>query len=139
MVLYETDDEKFGGLQRLNDVHTKWIDVQKGVSQHNRPNSFFINVPSRCAIVLVAYENAKKYDAIKLQMPEPDMTMKHFNPALESSEESEEEVEEVVTDLVSNIMNDVVEAQEEDVEEPKKEVEDMEKKSEKVVKEEAEI
>jgi len=148
MVLYETDDEKFDGLQRMNDVHNKWIDIQKGTKQHNRPNSLFINVPSYCAIVLVAYENATKHDELQLQMPELDMTMKYFNKSLVSEVKSDEKVEEVVVGLVSNIMKDVVEAQEDEidvveikeVEEITKEIEEIEKKvDEIIVKDEVEI
>ena len=30
MVLYETDDANFGGLQRLDGIHSKWFKVNKG-------------------------------------------------------------------------------------------------------------
>jgi|TARA_B110001450_G_scaffold246123_1_gene259900 hypothetical protein len=55
--MIETDEERFGGHQRLNDGHGKWFKVdEKG---HNeRRHSFKLYIPSRCAIVLAPFEHA---------------------------------------------------------------------------------
>lgn len=39
MILFETDEERFGGHQRINDAHNKWFKVNEK-SQHNRRFSF---------------------------------------------------------------------------------------------------
>jgi len=38
MILFETDEERFGGHQRLNDAHRKWFKVKKQ-AQHGRTHS----------------------------------------------------------------------------------------------------
>jgi hypothetical protein len=38
MILFETDEERFGGHQRINDAHNKWFKVTEQ-KQHNRPYS----------------------------------------------------------------------------------------------------
>lgn len=78
MILYETDDDRFGGLQRLNGGHDKWFMINQGQQQHNRRNSFKIYVPSRCAIVLAPFEFAVKHPKIKL--PEWDAKDPNFAP-----------------------------------------------------------
>lgn len=80
MILYETDDDKFGGLQRLNGGHNQWYHVKKGQTQHKRRNSFSIYVPSRCAIVLAPFEFAVKHAEIKL--PAYDKNDPAFAPFL---------------------------------------------------------
>lgn len=57
MILFETDEERFGGHQRINDAHSKWFKV-KEQRQHNRPYSLQLYIPSRCAIVMVPFEFA---------------------------------------------------------------------------------
>ena len=81
MVLYETDSDKFGGLQRLNGAHDCWFRVNKGHAQHNRRNSLSIYVPQRTAIVLAPFEFAAKHPEIKL--PAYDKNDKDFAPYLE--------------------------------------------------------
>lgn len=71
MILYETDEERFGGHQRLNDGHNKWYATREQ-NQHNRRYSLQIYIPNRCAIVLVPFEFAQKYQDIKL--PDFDQT-----------------------------------------------------------------
>ena len=39
MILFETDEERFGGHQRINDAHNKWFRVE-GKPHNNRRNSF---------------------------------------------------------------------------------------------------
>ena len=80
MILYETDDDKFGGLQRLNGGHNQWYHVNKGHAQHKRRNSFSIYIPSRCAIVLAPFEFAAKHPEIK--MPAYDKNDPAFAPFL---------------------------------------------------------
>jgi 1,4-alpha-glucan branching enzyme len=59
-ILFETDHNDFGGHQRLNEGHNKWINVdEKGWS--NRRHSLKLYIPSRCAIVLAPFEFAVKY------------------------------------------------------------------------------
>jgi len=60
MILYETDDEKFGGHNSLAEGRKIWFPVQQGLAQHNRRNSIKIYVPARCAIVLAPFEFAIK-------------------------------------------------------------------------------
>lgn len=56
-IVLETDEERFGGHQRLNDGHGKWFKVdEKGHNQ--RRHSFKLYIPSRCAIVLAPFEHA---------------------------------------------------------------------------------
>lgn len=61
-VLFETDDARFGGHDRLRDAHGKWIEVNHNDEWDNRPNSFKIYLPNRCAIVLCPLENAQDFD-----------------------------------------------------------------------------
>lgn len=56
-VLFESDEERFGGYQRLNDAHGKWYESFKE-AKNNRPNSINIYLPARTVIVFCAYENA---------------------------------------------------------------------------------
>lgn len=75
MILFETDEARFGGHQRINDAHQKWFRVKQ--QQHQgRNNSFQLYIPSRCAIVLVPFEFAQKYSEVK--MPAYDKEDPHF-------------------------------------------------------------
>lgn len=65
MILFETDEERFGGHQRINDAHNKWFKV-KDQQQHNRRYSLQLYIPSRCAIVLVPFEFAQKYNEVSM-------------------------------------------------------------------------
>lgn len=71
----------FGGHQRLNDGHGKWIRVDdKGWS--NRRHSLKLYIPSRCAIVLAPFEFAVKYNQIKLPHYDPeDPAFKQYIPS----------------------------------------------------------
>lgn len=70
-ILYETDDHEFGGHQRLNDGHGKWIKVDdKGWS--NRRASMKLYIPARSAIVLAPFEFAVKYKEVKLPHYDPE-------------------------------------------------------------------
>lgn len=82
MVLYETDDDKYGGMRRLDGAHNTWFKVNKGHAQHNRRNSLSIYVPSRSAIVLAPFEFACKHPEINL--PTYDKTDPAFVPFLQN-------------------------------------------------------
>lgn len=82
MILFETDQKEFGGLERLNPAHNTWFKVNKGKMQHNRPHSFQIYVPSRTAIVLAPFEFVAKHPELK--MPNYDIKDPLFAPYLES-------------------------------------------------------
>lgn len=58
-IVYETDEDRFGGHQRLNDAHNHWFESYN--HQHNnRPRHMCIYLPSKTAVVLCAYENYDK-------------------------------------------------------------------------------
>lgn len=65
MILFETDEEKFGGHQRINDAHNQWFKVDN-VPHTKRNYSFKLYVPNRCAIVLAPFEFAQKYPEVKM-------------------------------------------------------------------------
>ena len=71
MILYETDEERFGGHQRLNDGKNKWYKVQPQPYM-SRQFSFKIYIPSRCAIVLAPFEFAIKYKEAVLPYYDPN-------------------------------------------------------------------
>lgn len=65
MILYETDEERFSGHQRLNDGKNKWYKVSNQPHMA-RKYSFKVYIPSRCAIVLAPFEFARKYKEVTL-------------------------------------------------------------------------
>jgi 1,4-alpha-glucan branching enzyme len=65
MILFETDEERFGGHQRLNEGHGKWFKAEKQPWK-DRPFSFKLYIPSRCAIVLAPFQFACKYKQVEL-------------------------------------------------------------------------
>jgi 1,4-alpha-glucan branching enzyme len=71
MILIETDEERFGGHQRLNDGHNKWMKVD-GTGWAERRHSLKVYIPSRCAIILAPFEFAQKYDEIKKPHFDPE-------------------------------------------------------------------
>lgn len=84
MILFESDEKRFGGHERLNGAHDKWLKVLSK-PQHNRKNSFQLYVPSRSAIVLVPFEFAIKYkDDLKMPFYDPkDPLYSHYVQAYE--------------------------------------------------------
>jgi 1,4-alpha-glucan branching enzyme len=79
-ILFETDHNDFGGHQRLNEGHNKWIVVdEKGWS--NRRHSLKLYIPSRCAMVLAPFEFAIKYPEVELPpYDKEDPAFKNFIP-----------------------------------------------------------
>jgi hypothetical protein len=68
-ILFESDEERFGGNQRLNAAHGKWIKPD-GKKIHDRPYTLKLYVPCRSCIVLCSYEVASKIDNFKIpEMP----------------------------------------------------------------------
>mmetsp|Transcript_6309 Transcript_6309/g.10704 ORF Transcript_6309/g.10704 Transcript_6309/m.10704 type:complete len:458 (-) Transcript_6309:108-1481(-) len=55
-VLLESDEERFGGHQRLNNAHGKWYETLEQQT-HKRPHTLRLYIPSRCCIVLCPFEN----------------------------------------------------------------------------------
>lgn len=56
-VLFESDEKRFGGHERLNDAHGRWYEAfHEGKDE--RPYSLDLYIPSRTCIVLCPYENA---------------------------------------------------------------------------------
>ena len=56
-ILYESDEERFGGHRRLDGAHNMWFEVHP--YEHNaRPNHFKFYIPCRTAIVMCPYEKA---------------------------------------------------------------------------------
>lgn len=76
-ILFETDEERFGGFQRLNDGHNKWVPVEDKQWQSRR-YSFKMYIPARCAIVLAPFEFAQKYPELK--MPHYEANDPQFKP-----------------------------------------------------------
>jgi len=70
-ILYETDHNDFGGHQRLNEGHGKWIHVDEK-QWNNRRCSLKLYIPSRCAIVLAPFEHAIKYKGVNLPHYDPE-------------------------------------------------------------------
>jgi len=81
MILIETDEERFGGHQRLNDGHNRWLKVDNA-GWSDRRHSIKVYIPSRCAIVLAPFEFAQKYDEIK--KPHFDPEDPAFKPFIEA-------------------------------------------------------
>ena len=55
-VLYETDEERFGGHRRLDGAHNIWYHTLHESCQ-KREYAIQLYIPSRCTIVLCPYEN----------------------------------------------------------------------------------
>ena len=71
-ILYETDDARFGGHDRLRQGHGKWFEVMQNQAHSMRPHSLKIYLPNRCAIVLCPFENAQR-----IKVPEmPPLTQR---------------------------------------------------------------
>ena len=78
MILYDTDEERFGGHQRLNEAHKKWFKVNEKPCQ-NRRFSLQTYIPARCAIVLVPFEFAcKQRDVTLPQFDEKDPSFAQY-------------------------------------------------------------
>ena len=60
-VLYESDEDRFGGFQRLNDAHGRWYESFHEEC-HNRPYSINLYIPARSCIVLCPYEKCYNLD-----------------------------------------------------------------------------
>lgn len=59
-ILFESDEERFGGHRRLDGAHNLWFEVYP--YEHNkRPNHFKFYLPCRTCVVMCAYENAIKH------------------------------------------------------------------------------
>lgn len=56
-ILYESDEERFGGFKRLDGAHHIWFTTYP-YEALDRPNHFKIYIPCRTAIVLCPYEHA---------------------------------------------------------------------------------
>ena len=55
-ILYESDEERFGGHKRIEDAHGRWFETVKEECD-GRPNKLRLYVPNRTCIVLCAYES----------------------------------------------------------------------------------
>lgn len=88
MILFETDEGKFGGHQRINDAHNQWYKVYEAPYQ-NRPYSLKLYIPSRCAIVLVPFQFALKYSEVK--MPHYDKADPRFSQFLPKDDGPQEQ------------------------------------------------
>ena len=55
-ILFETDEERFGGHKRINDAHGRWFEAHQETCQ-NRKYKLLLYLPARTAIVLCPYEN----------------------------------------------------------------------------------
>ena len=72
-IVYESDEERFGGFQRLNSAHRIWFELQENQGAHQRPHSIRLYLPARTCIILCPYENAVKIGVQNI--PEmPDVT-----------------------------------------------------------------
>lgn len=58
-VLYESDEKRFGGLQRLDGAHNYWFPTQEKQT-HNRPYTLKIYIPNRSVQVFCSKEKAEK-------------------------------------------------------------------------------
>ena len=58
-ILFESDEDSFGGHRRLDGAHSMWFEVHP-YECNKRPNHFKFYVPCRSCIVMCAYENAAK-------------------------------------------------------------------------------
>jgi len=54
-VIFESDEERFGGHKRLDGAHGKWFETIKEEC-YNRPNKLILYIPARTCMVLCAYE-----------------------------------------------------------------------------------
>jgi 1,4-alpha-glucan branching enzyme len=70
MILFESDEERFGGHRRLDGGHNKWFQVEEK-GWMNRRHSLKIYIPSRCAIVLAPFEFARQYKEVKMPQYNP--------------------------------------------------------------------
>ena len=70
-ILFESDEERFGGHQRNNGGHNKWFKVEKS-GWMNRRHSLKIYIPNRCCIVLAPFEFAQKYKEVKMPAFNPE-------------------------------------------------------------------
>ena len=89
-ILFETDDNEYGGHQRLNDGHGKWLKVmEQGWS--NRRHSLKLYIPARCAIVLAPFEFAVKYKSVKMpHYDAEDPAFKNFMPKAAAPKKEEQ-------------------------------------------------
>ena len=95
MLLFETDEERFGGHQRLNAAHDQWVKV-KEQGANNRRYSFQIYIPSRCAIVLAPFEFACKYKEVKMPAFDPkDPTFQMYMGMMEQQKKQTSQKTEV--------------------------------------------
>lgn len=56
-IVFESDEERFGGHRRLDGAHNIWFETQT-MQTNKRPNTFKVYIPCRTCIVLCPYENA---------------------------------------------------------------------------------
>lgn len=68
-VVFESDEERFGGFRRLDNAHGIWFEVQENQSANQRPHSLKLYLPARTCIILCPYENAVKLNVQLEQMP----------------------------------------------------------------------
>lgn len=73
-ILFESDEDRFGGHRRLDGAHNMWFQVHP-YEYNNRPNHIKFYIPCRTCIVLCPYEKAapllQKDPKCILRMPEP--------------------------------------------------------------------
>lgn len=58
-ILFESDEDRYGGHRRLDGAHNMWFEVYP-YECNKRPNHFKFYVPCRSCVVMCAYENAAK-------------------------------------------------------------------------------
>ena len=68
-ILFESDEDRFGGHQRLNDAHGRWFESHREECC-NRPNKIILYIPSRTCIVLCPYENTLDVEGEIKGMPQ---------------------------------------------------------------------
>ena len=77
-ILFDSDEARFDGHERLNDAHKKWITPVKKET-HNRPYTLKLYVPCRTCIVYCTYECAVKKDFEIEEMPEANKNGNHLH------------------------------------------------------------
>lgn len=68
-ILFESDEDRFGGHQRINEAHNRWFETTKEECC-GRPNKIKLYIPSRTCIVLCPYENTLDIEGAIKAMPQ---------------------------------------------------------------------
>ena len=68
-ILYESDEDRFGGHKRIEDAHGRWFETIKEEC-NSRPYKLRLYVPNRTCIVLCPYENTLDIEGEIKGMPQ---------------------------------------------------------------------